>query len=42
MEAVLFPPESTAIRTGGLRFAPSTLRLVVFLSAFIGGQSILF
>jgi len=26
MEALLFSPESTAIRTGGLRFASSTLR----------------
>jgi hypothetical protein len=27
MEAALLQPQSTAIRIGGLRFAPSTLRL---------------
>ena len=27
MKAGLFRPESTATRTGGLRFAPSTLRV---------------
>ena len=38
MEAVLFPPESTAIRIGGLRFAPYTLLFFHRrLSAFIGG-----